>query len=148
MKVRIGQDPWIGCRNLHRLLDDLQYFLRDNNITQISHIADVERSTPFHQAWKLAQRLNIPHQWTQQWNTFIKALTEAHIRVGEDEDEVVWALSKVGRYTPKEGYLVLADDHRPQVLESWWKHLWKLKSPPPPQEQTSHVDHSKEQNPH
>lgn len=130
MKARIGLDPWIGCGNIYRLPDDLRSFLRDNNITHIGHIADLERSTPFQQAWKTAPRLNIPHQWTQHCNTFIRALTEAHVWIKEEEDEVIWALSKSGKYTPKEGYLVLAEDRRSQALESQWNHIWKLKSPP------------------
>lgn len=37
---------------------------------------------------------------------------------------------KLGRYTPKEGYIVLADPQNPPILHTWWKHLWKLKAPP------------------
>lgn len=48
----------------------------------------------------------------------------------EGEDEIIWALVKSGRYTPKEGYLVLANPRKPLVILQWWKLLWKLKVPP------------------
>lgn len=130
MAVRIGKDPWIGCGNAHRLPIELKIFLRVANITHIGHIADLEHTTLFQQALKLAQRLNIPQQWTQQWNAYIGALTKAHIQLGEGEDEVIWDLSKAGKYTLKEGYLVLVEARRPQSIMSQWKHLQKLKVSP------------------
>jgi len=121
--VRIGLDPWTGCGNAHRLPIELTSHL---NVTNIAHS---EHSTLFQQAWKSAHHLNIPYQWYQTWNDYIKALTEAHIRISEGEDEIIWALSKVGRYSPNEGYLVLIESRKPLDIESWWQNLWKLKAP-------------------
>jgi len=38
---------------------------------------------------------------------------EAHIRITDGDDEIIWALAKSGRYTPKEGYIVLAESQKP-----------------------------------
>jgi len=74
--------------------------------------------------------LHIPQQWEQQWVEYKAALTESHIRIVEGEDEIIWALAKLGKYSPKEGYLVLVETHQPQAIELWWKHMWKLEAPP------------------
>ena len=42
---------------------------------------------------------------------YIATLTESHIRTIEGEDEIIWALAKSGKYSPKEGFLVLSETH-------------------------------------
>jgi len=64
MGVRIGQDPWIGYGNAHKLPVELKNFLRAENITHIGHIVDPQHTTLFQQVWKLAHRLKIPQKWT------------------------------------------------------------------------------------
>lgn len=61
---------------------------------------------------------------------YIEALTQAHIRVTDGEDEIVWALAKNGVYTPKEGYLKIIHATHPVNVQPWWKDLWKLKAAP------------------
>lgn len=46
------------------------------------------------------------------------------------EDELIWALSKSGQYTPKLGYDKIIEDRKPAVIKDWWVSLWKLKAPP------------------
>lgn len=66
----------------------------------------------------------------QYWSDYTIALTESNIRILEGEDEIIWAPAKHGRYSPKGGYLVLMDSHRPQICDTWWSSMWKLKVPP------------------
>jgi len=77
---------------MHRLHIELSNHLQDNNITHLAHIADGENSTFLHEAWKSAHQLNIPPQWAHLWDDYTQALTEAHIRITEGEDEIIWAL--------------------------------------------------------
>jgi len=58
--MRIGEDPWIGCGNAHRLPLELKVYLKEVVITHISHIADPEHTSLFQQAWKSARILLIP----------------------------------------------------------------------------------------
>src|SRR5690606_29063079 len=83
-----------------------------------------------HQAWKFAHSLHIPHQWHHHCADYVAALAESHIKILEGEDEIIWALAKNRRYSPKEGYLHLTNIHRPQQIDIWWKGMWKLKGPP------------------
>lgn len=55
---------------------------------------------------------------------------EAHIRITDGEDELIWAHAKHGTYSPKVGYQVLMERHKPPDLTQWWKQLWKLKASP------------------
>lgn len=115
--VRIGEDPWIGCGNAHRLPPELKAYLNEVGITRISHIADLEHTSLFQQAWKSAWSLLIPQQWEQIWENYTATLTKAHVRIIEGEDEIIWAHEKSGKYSPKEGYLILAKAYKPQDIE-------------------------------
>lgn len=132
--IRIGCGPWIGCKNAHQLPKGLLQNVNEKGITHIVRIMDQERSTFLHQAWKSTHSLLLPLQWHQAWSTFTTTLMESHIRLREWEDEITWAIAKNGRYSPKEGYLQLANRHKPQHTETWWKGMWKLKAPPPEQD--------------
>eukprot|EP00253_Pinus_taeda_P020940 PITA_20940 len=128
--VRIGQDPWVGCGNTHRLSNGLIRHLNDRGITNIMHIGDPANSTFLQQAWISAQTLDIPAQWQAEWMEYTDALTQAHIRLTEGPDEIIWAFAKHGAYAPKLGYLKLMEPYKPQNIHPTWKALWKLKSAP------------------
>lgn len=104
--------------------------LVEQSYTRLCHIADSTNSTLFQQAWKSALDLHLPAHWQQVCDVFTDALTQAHIRITEGEDEIVWAHAKNGRYLPKDGYLNLMEAQKPEHLEPWWKALWKLKVAP------------------
>lgn len=128
--VRIGLDPWVGCGNAHRLSADLIRHLQDRGITHIKHIGDHANSSFLQQAWLSAQALEVPAQWTNEWSEYTTALSQAHIRLTDGPDEIIWAFAKHGVYTPKLGYLRLMEPYRPPEILPTWKALWKLKSAP------------------
>ena len=51
------------------------------------------------------------------------------MRLSNDDDELVWNLSKSGKYTPKEGYVQLLLNRTKLEYSWWWKVLWKFKCP-------------------
>lgn len=61
---------------------------------------------------------------------YIEALSQAHIRLIEEPDEIIWAFAKNGTYSPKEGYIRLMDPHKPQSIDPNWRSFWKLKAAP------------------
>eukprot|EP00253_Pinus_taeda_P027341 PITA_27341 len=128
--VRIGLDPWVGCGNTHRLPDGLIRHLNDRGITHIRHIGDPANSTFLQQAWLNAHTLEIPAQWHATWTDYSDALTQAHIRLIDGPDEIIWAFAKHGTYAPKLGYLKLIEPIRPPNIHPTWKAIWKLKSAP------------------
>lgn len=83
--VRIGDDPWIGCGNAHRLYIELKSHLNVAGITHIYHIADPNHTTLFQQDWKYAHFLHIPQQWAE----YTVALTKSQIIIFEGEDEII-----------------------------------------------------------
>jgi len=44
---------------------------------------------------------------SNKWIRSIGALEESYVRVIDEEDEIIWATSPRGRYTPKDGYTFL-----------------------------------------
>lgn len=84
----------------------------------------------FSKAWTLAEHLGIPVQWQQDWEGYIVALTESHVRIKDGDDKLIWAPTEHGTYSPKVGYPIIHDAHKPLVLLDWWGRLWKLKVPP------------------
>lgn len=102
----------------------------DQGVSRIAQIADPDNSTFLLQAWKSAPDLHIPERWRQDWEIYTEALKQAHIRITEEEDEIVWALAKNGSYTPKDGYQSLMEQFQPEHAQQWWKAIWKLKAAP------------------
>lgn len=92
--VRIGMDPWPGCEGRHILPDDLIQHLRSQEIKVLADIADPQNSTIFDQHWKSAHQINLPPAWHPAWSDFITALSEAHIRIKQGPDELMWHLGK------------------------------------------------------
>eukprot|EP00253_Pinus_taeda_P031439 PITA_31439 len=128
--ARIGIDPWSGCGGRHRLPHDLIEFLNSRGIRVIAQIADQEGSDIFHQAWMTAAQLNLPNRWLIPWREFCAALTESHIRIVEGPDELIWQQAESGLYTPREGYKHIIIHRKPEVLDRWWHHIWKLSASP------------------
>lgn len=115
---------------MHRLPIELIQHLQNQNSSHIAHITNMDNTTFLHQAWKTTPQLSIPPLWVQYWEDFTQALTEAHIQITDGDDEIIWALSKFGTYSPKDGYLALTGARKRHIISDWWRHLWKLKAPP------------------
>ena len=128
--ARIGLDPWSGSGGRHTLPQDLIALLSARNIKVISQIADTTQSDIFHQAWKSAIQLNIPRRWHTVWDEYRDALVEAHIRISEGPDELVWHRADHGVYTPKDGYIHLIEHRKPEENASWWQSIWKYSASP------------------
>eukprot|EP00253_Pinus_taeda_P032224 PITA_32224 len=128
--VPIGKDPCVGCGNAHRLPNELIDHLKDRGITHIAHIGDPDRSSFLYQAWHNVHNLAIPAQWHYAWIEYTEALSQAHIRLTEGPDEIIWAMAKNGSYSPKLGYLTLIEPIRPPIIHPTWRALWKLKYAP------------------
>ena len=62
------------------------------------------------------------------WNGYIAILKTSHVRFSNDDDALVWNLSKTGHYSPKEGYAQLMLNREVEYTW-WWRVLWKLKCP-------------------
>lgn len=129
-EARIGLDPWISCGNTHLLPQSLIDFLNQKDIFLIAHIGDSQNTNVFQQAWLSGNTLGIPDRWLQEWDRYIRPLTESHVRLREELDELLWGLAQNGKYSPKEGYLVIHSRYKPEICQFWWKNIWKLWGPP------------------
>ena len=64
------------------------------------------------------------------WNEYLAIVKASHVRLTDDADELIWNLSKSGKYSPKDGYLHLMLGRNEMEYSWWWTILWKLKCPP------------------
>ena len=91
----------------------IRQHLMNDGIQTISQISDSINSSWISQAWKSTQDLDNSEIWHPNWNNYLRALRITNIRITEREDEILWALSSRGRYSPKEGYVSLCVEHEP-----------------------------------
>eukprot|EP00253_Pinus_taeda_P029580 PITA_29580 len=80
-------------------------------------------------AWKSAVDLGLDFRWHHEWSSFIEELHRSNVRIKSEPDVLLWAHSKSGNYSPKEGYAFLMDQKGWQEPEWWSSKLWKLKCP-------------------
>eukprot|EP00253_Pinus_taeda_P016254 PITA_16254 len=78
-----------------------------------------KQCTVFSQKWRTSPEVGIPIQWKQSWETYLMALTEAHVHINDNLDELVWMLAEHGKYTPKLGYTHLLSKRKPKHSKEW-----------------------------
>ena len=88
-QVRIGLDPWPGSGNAQILPEGLVQYLNNRGIKYLAQIGDQQRSSIFSQAWITDRQWQLTDEWNSNWKDYIQALTESHIRLKEDEDELI-----------------------------------------------------------
>ena len=126
--VRIGLDPWIGCKWRHVLPYSMLEKLHLAGFFCLSNIGIHGLSVLMPQQWYSDEYIGfVDPLEIDVWNGYLAILKSSHARISNKDDALVWNLSKTGKYTPKEGYAQLM--HRDVVHNWWWKVLWKLKCP-------------------
>ena len=109
--VCLGLDPWVGCKWRHLLPS---FFIDKFHSVGVFSLKDI--GVPgliplMEQGWLLADQLGLDdHQDAIVWNGYLSILKRSHVRLTNDNDVLVWNLSKYGLYTPKEGYVQLLLD--------------------------------------
>lgn len=112
-KLRIGIDPWVGWRENFRLPPELIEFININGRITLNQVADNDCSSFSAQGWANANQLNLPIEFTGQWQTYTAALNVSHVCLRDREDSLFWVHSPLGEYSPKAGYMYIIDDRRP-----------------------------------
>ena len=103
--VRIGLDPWIGCKWRHALPLPMLERLRLVGLYCLSNIGIHGMSALMAQQWFTAYFIGFTDPFEiDVWNGYLAILKSSHVRISNDDDILVWNLSKSGRYSPKEGY--------------------------------------------
>jgi hypothetical protein len=109
-KVRVGRDPWPGSLGSHLLPDNLVLSLQQQVIFYLSQVGDPVNTSIWAQEWKSHHELGLDDGFEASWASYTRALKLAHIRLKDQEDELVWVADPFGIYTPKVGYIHLNMD--------------------------------------
>eukprot|EP00253_Pinus_taeda_P029408 PITA_29408 len=128
-QIRIGRDPWVGCNEAFALSPGLLRHLDTKGILTLNQVERVGQSTIWGQAWKDDEALGLNARWKNEWEGFIKELQRTNVRIKDEPDCLMWAQSKSGEYSPKDGYSFLMGKKGWGCPEWWAKEIWKLKCP-------------------
>jgi len=85
-KVRIGVDPWIGCRGNFKLSEELIRDLHLLGIYSLENATTNDGRTGWSQGLKLAGDLNLQGAKTEDWNHFVRSLNSSAIKLSEQDD--------------------------------------------------------------
>ena len=127
--VRIRIDPWLGCKWRHVLLAPMIDKLHDAGFSVLKDIACLGIVLLQDQGWLHADLFGFVEQEIIIWNNYVALLISSHVRISNEDDQLVWSYSKTGKYTPKAGYFYLIEDRNDLDYSWWWKWLWKLNCP-------------------
>jgi hypothetical protein len=72
--LRIGEDPWPRSGNSHILYLELINLLHRKNIFLLSHLADPNTTTLWHQGWKRGIDIGLSGALATQYKNYISAL--------------------------------------------------------------------------
>jgi hypothetical protein len=103
--------------------------LHQQGIFYLTQVSDPYTTNIWQQGWKNVETLGLHDPLSEPWNIYIFSLQSSHIRITEEEDELVWKKSPLGNYTPKLGYISLNIDLQQREPTWWWRGLWKIKCP-------------------
>ena len=128
--VRLGLDPWVGCKWRHHLPPLVIEKLHSYGFFSLKDIGTPRLTCPLEQSWLSTEQLGLVDQHDViVWKGYLAILKSSHVRLSNDSDVLVWSLSKSRKYSPKEGYAQLLLDRNMMEYSWWWKVLWKFKCP-------------------
>jgi len=128
-QIRIGRDPWVGCNEAFALSPGFLRHLDSKGIQTLNQVERVGQSTIWGQAWKTLGDLGLNVRWQIEWEGYIQELQRSNVRIKDVPDILLWAHSKSGTYSPKEGYNFLMSKKGWERPGWWAKDIWKLKCP-------------------
>ena len=129
IEVRIGIDPWLGCKWRHNLPVSMIVKLHNEGYFVLKYIACIGTSLLQDQGWMNADFLGFEDHEIIIWNSYVALFTTSHVHISTKDDQLIWSLSKTGKYTPKVGYFHLIHSRNEMECFWWWKWLWKLQCP-------------------
>ena len=100
--LRIGIDPWVGCKWSHHLPILLRDKLHSAGIFHLKDIGCPGLTLQSDQGWISANIIRLSDlQDVLCWNGYLAILKASHVRLSTNGDTLVWNPSKTGKYTPK-----------------------------------------------
>ena len=85
-KVRIGIDPWIGCKWRHTLPDPMIVKLHNASFYALKDIACIGTVILQDQVWLTVDFFDFVDQEIIIWNNYVSLLTSSHVRINTKDD--------------------------------------------------------------
>ena len=101
----MGIDP-IARNNLWYILsEELKDYLTDMGISYLAQAQNLDVGGTDKPNWYTATDLLLGGDWAAQWSSYVKGLTHGGIRIGNDEDKLLWMYDEQrGMVTAKKAY--------------------------------------------
>ena len=122
-KLRVGEDPWTGCVQQHKLLENIVLALRQSGIFFLHQLVDLVQMVRWEQSWTRAGDLGLAEPETWDLERYLRALSRDHIILRDREGVLIWDATPNGNYTPKTGYINLSAPEVDKDVVWWWKSL-------------------------
>ena len=94
-RVKFGVDSWVGCGNDYRIPDHITLYLLSRGFFDLSQIANVNRTTIWHQVlggiWILGKKMQV----YIIWDLYIDKLRSNFVRLKNEEDQLAWSINLV-----------------------------------------------------
>ena len=88
-KLRVGEDPWVGCTQQHRLPVHTVEALRQRGIVYLSQLAAPFQENPWFQSWRSAHEYRLTEPDERELERLLGYLTRAQIQLRDREDELI-----------------------------------------------------------
>jgi hypothetical protein len=95
--------------------------LRNKGIFSLRQIVNWERSTNWQQKWLTWEEIGLGEDLVEAWKSYIDALKDRNVKIGEEDDQLLWSLNPTGTYVPKLGYRALVEEGLEGQPIWWWK---------------------------
>ena len=116
LKIRLGVDPNAGLDASYILLEDLRDYLADYGISYMAQAQNQEGFSQSYNCWYLASDLNLGGVWADHWTPFVKGLTHGGIKIGNNEDSLLWMFDKnSGVVTARKAHEFIVSEHLPRL---------------------------------
>ena len=90
LKIKVGIDPIARHNSRYLLSEELRDYLTDMGISYLAQAQNLDVGGTDKPIWYTAIDLLLGGDWAAQWSSYVKGLTHGGIRIGNDEDKLLW----------------------------------------------------------
>jgi hypothetical protein len=75
--------------------------LRSKGFFSLEQIVNWEMSTNWQHKWLIREEIGLGEDLAEVWKPYTNALKDSNVKLGENEDQLLWSLDPFGTYAPK-----------------------------------------------
>jgi hypothetical protein len=125
-QVAIGTDRIMGLEDISFLSPELISSLKQKNISFLSQAWNIEGRSGLSPTWYSHFDLDLSGPMENEWDRFIKVLTNSGVSIGDDRDNLMWTGGDhSGNLSSKNVYMAYISTQGNNKITGWRRGLWK-----------------------